>query len=306
MAKAMLPADLALLDLLRWLDKAGYDFTTVTPATHRQVLARRSIGETVRDALGWSLPVRPTSLPVPVRQQLEAAGCLAPAGELVRSLVRVSRVGGHLFLHSAFPTETVDAVFLGPDTYRFVRFLNERLAPDPTSFTLVDMGAGTGAGAICAAAACPNARLVLVDSNAQALRFAAINATAAGIRVELEDQMPAAFDILVANPPFMLDPDGRSYRDGGQCYGAERALSWVDAAASRLRPGGRILLYTGSAIIGGEDGIRARLAHRFAGPGWSLDYQEVDPDIFGEELAQPAYRRVERLAAIGAEIRRAA
>ncbi len=40
-----------------------------------------------------------------------------------------------------------------------------------------------------------------------------------------------------------------------------------------------------------------RSAERF---GCSLRYREIDPDIFGELLDEPAYREVERIAAIGA------
>lgn len=38
---------------------------------------------------------------------------------LFTSAVRVSRVLDSLFLHSAYPTTAHDAVFLGPDSYRF-------------------------------------------------------------------------------------------------------------------------------------------------------------------------------------------
>ena len=40
--------------------------------------------------------------------------------------------------------------------------------------------------------------------------------------------------------------------------------------------------------------------------GCTMAYREIDPDVFGEELERPAYRDVERIAAIGAVFRRAA
>ena len=40
--------------------------------------------------------------------------------------------------------------------------------------------------------------------------------------------------------------------------------------------------------------------------GCSLRYDEIDPDIFGEELERPRYAEVERIAAIGAVIRKRA
>ncbi|MGE0403972.1 MAG: SAM-dependent methyltransferase, partial [Kofleriaceae bacterium] len=33
-----------------------------------------------------------------------------------------------------------------------------------------------------------------------------------------------------------------------------------------------------------------------------LVYEEIDPDVFGEELDTPAYRDVDRIAAVGATI----
>jgi hypothetical protein len=38
--------------------------------------------------------------------------------------------------------------------------------------------------------------------------------------------------------------------------------------------------------------------------GCRLDLEEIDPDIFGEQLELPAYRSVERIAAVRAIISR--
>jgi hypothetical protein len=61
-----------------------------------------------------------------------------------------------------------------------------------------------------------------------------------------------------------------------------------------------MLLYTGSAIVAGRDGFRAALERSAAALGCTLRYAELDPDIFGELLEEPAYRDVERIAAVGA------
>ena len=86
--------------------------------------------------------------------------------------------------------------------------------------------------------------------------------------------------------------------------GAQLSYDWAIAAARRLRAGGRMLLYTGSAIVEGRDGLREALARDLAPLACDLDYAELDPDIFGEELDLPAYRAVERIAAVGAVITR--
>lgn len=301
--------DGALADLLRRLKALDYDFVTVTPATHARIVARpdRKRARSLRDIFGWSLPFERETLPADLFALLERAGALEQAGGGHQSRLRVSRVGAHLFLHSAYPTESKDSVFLGPDTYRFVRFLAAALADWGPVSRLVDMGAGSGAGAICAAALLPGARLTLVDSNPEALRLARINAEAAGIEVETVegvsvDAVPGAFDLLIANPPYIVDRDGPIYRDGGGMNGAEVALLWALAGARR----GDVLLYTGAAIVDGEDALRAALEAALPALGRTLLYEELDPDLFGEELDSPAYRGVERIAAVGAVITRTA
>ena len=73
-------------------------------------------------------------------------------------------------------------------------------------------------------------------------------------------------------------------------HGAALSLDWALAAARRLAPGGRMLLYTGSAIVDGEDRLEAALRARLPA-GCTLRYAELDPDIFGEQLDEPGYRR---------------
>ena len=171
-----------LLALLRRLEALDYDFVAVTPATHVRVLAREVPNEPdLRDALGWNRVFDPARIDREVADLLQRADALLedPAG--VRSTVRVARVGGRLFLHSAFPTDAPDTVFLGPDTYRFVRFVEAELRRREPIGSIVDMGAGSGAGGILAALARPGARVTLIDCNPAALRLAAINAEAAGV-----------------------------------------------------------------------------------------------------------------------------
>src|SRR5207248_934976 len=58
------------------------------------------------------------------RAMMEEAGvCEKTAEGRWRSLVRFSSLGDMLLVHSGFPTEAPDAVFFGPDTYRFCRAL---------------------------------------------------------------------------------------------------------------------------------------------------------------------------------------
>ena len=107
---------------------------------------------------------------------------------------------------------------------------------------------------------------------------------------------------MIANPPFILDPAARSYRHGGGLHGAQLSLDWALAAARRIVPDGRMLLYTGSAIVDGRDRLKEELLERLQPLGCALAYEELDPDIFGEQLDELGYEDVERIAAVGAVI----
>jgi hypothetical protein len=103
----------------------------------------------------------------------------------------------------------------------------------------------------------------------------------------------------------MMDDDARAYRHGGDMHGARLSLDWTLEAAERLVPGGRMLLYTGVAIVDGRDHFREALTRELKGLGCVFLYEEIDPDVFGEELDEPQYRDVERIAAVGAVITKA-
>ena len=303
-------AGAVLPHLLASLEREGYDFVAPTPATHARVVARpdKQVARDLRDIFGWSLPFAPDLLAPPLLGVLERAGVLRDAGEgRVRSAIRVSRLGARLFIHSAYPTEAEDAVFFGPDSYRFVDFLRAELPRAAGVRRLVDLGAGAGVGGIMSAGLLPGARLTLLDVNRQALSIAGINARHAGVSVELLegdglDDVTGEIDCVIANPPFIMDDEGRAYRDGGDLHGAALSLDWSLASAARLERGGRLLLYTGVAIVGGRDALREALERRLPEHGCNLRYREVDPDIFGEELEKPAYADVERIAAVTAVV----
>jgi hypothetical protein len=310
-------AHTALLSLLAALDADGYDFVTPTPATHARVLARpgRREARSLRDVFGWSLPFARELLPPGMFDALKNTDALEARGPLFAARLRASRVRGALLLHSAFPTDERDAVFLGPDTYRFAEFIAAELGGSaiagPEIKRIVDIGTGSGAGAITAGHLQSNAMLTLVDINRKALFLASVNAAFAGLAVTpLEGNGLAVIeqpvDLILANPPFIMDAGGRAYRDGGDMHGARLSFDWAVAAAGKLAPGGRLLLYTGSAIVDGRDGLHDALAARIDALGCTLGYREIDPDIFGEELDEAAYAEVERIAAVGIVLTKAA
>lgn len=304
----------ALAMTLAWLDNSGYDFVTVTPASHAHVIARRhgQCGTTLRDIFGWSLPFAANALPQEMFDRLVDADIVVPAGERIwKANIRVSRVHRTMFVHSAYPTLAEDAVFLGPDSWRFADLILAHRPDLPDGAQVLDYGAGAGVGGIIAALSSVGARLTLADINPAALRLAASNAAHAGVdattvRAEKPADLAGPFDLIVTHPPFMIDEGERAYRDGGDLYGARLSLDWAVAGARLLAPGGRLILHTGVAVVEGEDVLRPRLETAVAAQACTLWYNELDPDIFGEELATEAYADVDRIAAVGAVIERPA
>lgn len=304
--------DRALLELLRLLERRGYRFVTPTPATHERVVSRpeRAEGRSIEDVLGWSRPFRSDLLDDDVMDLLYAGQVIRPVGnELLQATIRISSLHDLLFIHSAFPTESKHAVFFGPDSYRFADLIAAELTacPLPEPGLIVDIGSGAGVGAIVAAGLCPGSSVTMVDVNPDALRFAEINARAASSTARFVcaddlDAVPKNVRLSVANPPYIIDDAGRAYRDGRGMHGTEVALDMARMAVERLASDGRLILYTGSAIIDGGDPLKEALAELAEQAGRTLRYRELDPDVFGEELARPAYADVDRIALVAAII----
>lgn len=292
--------DQALVEVGRWLRKERYQFVTVTPETHKRVNARATgPAETLRDVFGWNRPFAKHLLPEAILSALASAGALLETPQGLRSGVRFSSLGPYLFAHSSYPTHDVDAVFLGPDTYRFCKALERA---NTGTGRLVDVGCGTGAGGIVAAK--PGQPLVLADISQKALAFARVNAALAELEnVEFVQsdalaQIKGPIDSVICNPPYLRDERGRTYRDGGGSFGEALALKIVGQALDRLPLGGRLFLYTGSTMVNGEDTFWRGVKPLLARPGIVSSYEELDPDVFGEELSRTVYAGAERIAVV--------
>ncbi len=294
-----------LLQMARSVQSAGYAFTTPTPATHARVNARAGSAwaQDLAGVFGWSRPFREGIVPPEILALMREADVLVSSDAGLRSAVRLSSLDDLLFMHSAYPTTAADSVFFGPDTYRFARGILAHLKQGDPVRRAVDIGCGAGPGAMLVARAHPDAEVLAVDINPAALRMTRVNAALAGVRVATVDSnllsgVSGLFDLIVSNPPYLVDPDARAYRHGGGPLGAGLSLAILEAALGRLAPGGTLLLYTGAAIVNGTDPFKTAAIAQIGGSGASWTYEELDPDVFGEELEGGAYTTADRIAAV--------
>jgi methylase of polypeptide subunit release factors len=174
----------ALLQLARALKNQCYHFVTVTPATHARVNSRpgNECAIDLPGIFGWSRPFQLSIVSTEILELMQAAKIITRCGSGWRSLLRVSTIKDRLFFHSAFPTAEADAVFLGPDIYRFVDAIENLLSNNKATLRRVaDIGCGAGPGAISVALCNPEAEILAVDINDGALLLTSINAALAGV-----------------------------------------------------------------------------------------------------------------------------
>jgi len=299
----------ALVELGRALSRLAYRFTTVTPRAHQIVNSRPGNREarSLRGVFGWSRPFARELLPQRLFDLMAAGEVLervAGSDHLWRATIRFSTVDGLLLAHSAYPTTSEDAVFLGPDSTRFVAAIG-RAATIATR--VVDVGSGTGVGGIVLARRGVGVHnVVLADISERALHFARVNAEMAGVKADIVHSdvlngVEGEVDLIIANPPYLLDDQRRLYRDGSGDYGEALSARIVREGLRRLRSssrGGTLLLYTGAAMVAGHDVFLAAIDEDLKQANARYTYTELDPDVFSEELSKPAYADVERIAAV--------
>jgi methylase of polypeptide subunit release factors len=173
--------------------------------------------------------------------------------------------------------------------------------------TMIDLGCGSGAGGLCAAGLLGGAvpyDLILADINPKAVRYSRINARindVENVRAVLSDlfsQINDGGDFIISNPPYLVDRAARTYRHGGGALGFDLSLRIVEESLDRLYPGGRLLLYTGAPIVAGEDAFFETMKPRLDARRCRYTYEEIDPDVFGEELRAAPYDQVDRIATV--------
>jgi hypothetical protein len=149
----------------------------------------------------------------------------------------------------------------------------------------LDLGTGCGVQAVHAAE--HSARVVASDLNPRAAACATLtmelNSLDSVVTVREGDLFEAVgdetFDLIVANPPFVISPSGRYlFRDGGRPID-ELCRMIVRDAPRHLDDGGHAQLLASWAHVRGED-WRERLASWFEGSGCDalvLEREALDP-----------------------------
>jgi release factor glutamine methyltransferase len=294
----------ALVEIGQSLRAADYRFIAPTPATHAIVNARddNRVAKSLTDVFGWSRPFHHDTIPAEILARLECADAIEVVDNMLKSRVRFASLGELLLVHSAYPTLAADSVFFGPDTYRFARLLKDVTA----SGRIVDVGCGTGAGGLFIGRE-DGVELILTDINDRALAYARVNAELNGKSdatigySDILDGVDGPLDLVIANPPYLCD--GPTYRDGGT-LGIDIALRIVAQSLEKLAPGGRLILYTGTPIVAGADAFHDAVLPTLCGHDFT--YDEIDPDLFGDELEKAPYAHADRIAAVALSLKKKA
>ncbi len=213
----------------------------------------------------------------------ESAGLAREVDGQVRGVVQITPFEGLLLAIDTMwdlAADDVDRVMSVSGTTTALASLTVR----PRRGRALDLGTGCGVHALLAARHCDE--VVGVDLNARAIRRAAFNARLNGLahtRWAVGDLFGPVegerFDLIVANPPFVVSPDKeRTYRDSGRhldglCEEIARRIPGF------LNPGGYAQILCNWVHVRGQD-WRDRLAGWVAGSGcdaWVVHFEAHDP-----------------------------
>jgi methylase of polypeptide subunit release factors len=244
-----------------------------------------AVGESV-DAHAAAAALAPVRL-----DELEQAGLLEQTGATVRAPVRLDAYDGLVFAsdHDEGSLLPDHVLRVGPAT-RTLGQLTVRRAAE----SALDLGTGSGAQALLGARHCE--RVVGTDLNPHALRYAALNAALNGVgNVEWREGDlfgpvgGETFDLIVANPPFVVSPGQELvYRDGGGGRD-EMSQTVVSGAAQHLRDGGFATVLC--SWVSDPDEPWADAPRRWVdGCGcdaWLLHYRTDDPVSYAAIWSEP-------------------
>jgi methylase of polypeptide subunit release factors len=250
-----------LTPLRQALETAGYTQSALTETVVRHdhtgrfdtsVLLRRTAPPTPYNILvrlfflAQPVPVlaaRSALTPMPL-EQLMAIGLLKQSGSDIRAEAMLLPGEDFLLAHdfsaaaTGRPERANHVLGVGQASITLANLTVRR-----RDETVLDLGTGSGFQALLAARHA--ARVIATDLNPRALNFAAFNARLNSVS-NLERRQGSLyapvetcqFDLIVANPPFVISPEVRYlYRDGG-LPGDALSAQVVRGASARLQEGG--------------------------------------------------------------------
>ena len=181
-------------------------------------------------------PVAAAALPVDV-SRLAAAGLVELDGDTARPRVGLAPYAGALVAHEPRVADAGHVAGVNAASRTLATLTVRR----PVERAL-DLGTGCGVEALLAARHATT--VVATDVNPRALEYAALSARLNDVELDLrlgslfEPVEGEMFDLIVANPPFVVSPDNDFvFRDSGQ-PGDSLTREVVRGAAGHLRPGG--------------------------------------------------------------------
>lgn len=190
----------------------------------------------------------------------------------------VAYLVGHKEFYSLSFEVNPDVLIPRPETEHLVVEAIDRVKKrggQGAEVTIADVGTGSGCIAVALAKSLPASRIWALDSSPAALAVAARNVDKHGVAEQvqlLESDLlsatdPQQFDLIVSNPPYITeaeyaglpvsvrDHEPRSALVGGP-QGTEVISRLLEQAATRLKPGGSLLIEFSPTIV---DGVAASI-----------------------------------------------
>jgi tRNA1(Val) A37 N6-methylase TrmN6 len=150
--------------------------------------------------------------------------------------------------------------------------------------TVLDVGAGTGAAALCLATRVAGVVVNGIEADRRLVRLASDNAEATGLgsraRFYLGDLAappirlsPASFDHVMANPPFAPQGSGRLPRDPGRAQamveGGVPLTGWLEFCTRMVKSGGTVtVIQRTDRLAEVLEGLSGRLGGLMVMPLW--------------------------------------
>lgn len=182
---------------------------------------------------------------------------------------------------------TPDVLIPRPETELIVEEALELFPAGRVPAVIVDAGTGSGCLAVALAVEFEDARVIATDISTAALAVARRNAAANGVADRIDfragnllDPVTETADLIVSNPPYVasgdaagLVPEVREHEPHVALFAGADGLSMFarlfPSAATRMRPGGRLIVEVGYD----QDDRVARIGSMH---GWTLSHVRQD------------------------------